>query len=131
MKYLYRSIFITIVIASTLLGSCKKQAKCGCDGDIINSFVGEAVYIYFDEENKSAEFTYPYAPTARYYFCNPVEMMPELTKFKSGDRVLIDCDLYYECNYLMQSSNSYYGSMYQAYMVDVSKIETAIYGNDK
>lgn len=129
MRTLYRIFALVIILSITVVGSCKKQAKCGCDGDVINEFVGYPVYIQYDVENNSAEFTYEGAPTARYYFCNPTEMMPELTKFENGTKVLIDCKLYYECNYMMQASNSYY-SYYQAYMAEVTKIQSSLYGND-
>ncbi len=129
MKNVYKSIFILFILASTLLGSCKKQIRCGCDGDMINSFVEMPVYIQYSAENNSAEFTFDGNPTARYYFCNPTEMMSELTKYESGTKVLVDCEIYYECNYMMQASNSYY-SYYQAYMVKVDKIQSSLYGND-
>ena len=129
MKYIYRSIFLLIVLSTTLLGSCKKQVRCGCDGDVINTFETVKVTIEYDEENGSAQFRNEMAPTAIYYFCNPTDMMPELIKFENGEKVLITCELLYECNYMMQASNSYY-SYYQAYMAKVTKIESSLYGND-
>lgn len=129
MKNLYKSIFILFILASTLLGSCKKQIRCGCDGDMINSFVEMPVIIYYDAEAGSAQFTFEGNPLAKYYFCNPTEMMPELSKYESGTKVLIDCQIFYECNYMMQASNSY-SSYYQAYMVQVDKIQSSLYGND-
>lgn len=130
MRKLYKVFFVLIILSSTLIGSCKKQAKCGCDGDVINEFIETPVKIYYDAENNSAEFTFDNNPYARYYFCNPSEMMPELTKYDQGTKILIDCKIYYECNYMMQASNSYY-SYYQAYMVEVTKIQSSLYGNDK
>ena len=130
MKYLYKTAIILVIASTALIGSCKKQAKCGCDGDVIDSFSGEPVYVYFDAENNTAQFRWDGAPYATYYFCNPTEMMTELSKFESGEKVLITCDVYYECNYLYQSSNSYYGSLYQAYMAQVTAVESSLYGNN-
>ncbi len=131
MKYIYRSIFALIVLSMAFFGSCKKQPKCGCDGDVISGLAGQSVNIYYDEDANSAGFTYEGNLNARYYFCNPASMMPELTKFAQNERVLITCDMYYDCTYLMQSgNNSYYSYMYQAYACQVTKIESAIYGNN-
>lgn len=129
MKNLYKLLFILIVLSLTFLGSCKKQIRCGCDGDMINSFFETPVNIYYDVDAGSARFTFDGSPMATYYFCNPTEMMPELSKYESGTKVLIDCEIYYECNYMMQASNSYY-SYYQTYMVQVSNIQSSLYGND-
>ncbi len=129
MKYLYKSIFIIIILASTMLGSCKKQVKCGCDGDKINSVAEMPVIIYYDAEAGSASFVLETNPMATYYFCNPGEMMPELINYEIGTKILVDCDIYYECNYMMQASNSYV-SYYQTYMADVSKVQSSLYGND-
>ena len=131
MKYLYKAALITVILSTIFIGSCKKQAKCGCDGDELGEgFIGVPVYITYNEEDNWAEFSVEASMYSRYYFCNPTSMMPELTKYESGTRVLITCKLFWECNYMMQSSNSYYGSLYKAYMVEVEKIESAIYGNN-
>ena len=129
MKNIYKSFFVLIVLTSALVGSCKKQIKCGCDGDMINSWVEYPVYITYDAEANSARFTFEGNPMATYHFCNPTEMMPELIKFENNEKVLVDCKIYYECNYMMQASNSYM-SYYQTYMVVVEKIQSSLYGND-
>lgn len=131
MKNIYKIAFISIIISTAFIGSCKKQPKCGCDGDIIRTMTKESVYIYYDEEFNTAGFSWDGNSYARYYFCNPATMMSELKKFEQNERVLITCDLYYDCNYLMQAgNNSYYSYMYQAYAADVKEIESAIYGDN-
>lgn len=129
MKNIYKSFFVVIVLASTLVGSCKKQIRCGCDGDVINTWVEYPVYITYNEEANSASFTFEGAPMAQYYICNPTEIMSELVTFDQNEKVIIDCEIYYECNYMMQASNSYY-SYWQAYMVVVDNIQSSLYGND-
>lgn len=131
MRYLKRIAIITLILSTVFIGSCKKQAKCGCDGDALGTgFESVPVYITYSEEDNWAEFSVEGSLYSRYYFCNPTSMMSELTKYDNGERVLMTCQLFWECNYMMQSSNSYYGSIYKAYMCEVVKIESAIYGNN-
>ena len=129
MRFIYKILFVATFIIPLTIGSCKKQAKCGCDGDALNTLEGVPVYIYYDEENVSASFVAAFDPYSTYYFCNPTPMMEKLTKFDSGDMVLIDFKYYWECNYVYQSSSSYYGNMYKKYMAEVSDIREDLYGN--
>ncbi len=96
---------------------------------MLDTLVDTPVMIYYDEVNKSAQFSASFNAYASYYFCNPTEMMPQLTKFENGAVVLLSGKVFYECNYMYQASNSYYGSMYQAYMVTVTSIKEDLYGN--
>jgi len=128
MKIIFKILTITLLLFPVIVGACKKQAKCGCDGDIINSFAGVPVTVVYDSVNKSAQFRLVGDYYSRYYFCNPTDMMDKLVTFENGAEVLIDCDIYWECNYMYQASNSYYGSMYRVYMADVSDIRENLYG---
>ena len=129
MKIVYRFLLVAIFTFPLFIGSCKEQYRCGCDTDVLNSLLDAPVVIYYDEENKSAEFVPEINAYARYYFCNPSEMMPQLVNFENGAMVLLSGEVFYECNYMYQASNSYYGSMYQAYMVTVTEIKEDLYGN--
>lgn len=129
MKIIYKALLVAIFTFPLLIGSCKKQTRCGCDTDVLDTLVDAPVIIYYDEVNKSAQFTPSFNAYASYYFCNPTEMMPQLTKFENGAMVLLSGEVFYECNYMYQASNSYYGSMYQAYMVTVTSIKEDLYGN--
>ena len=90
---------------------------------------GVSVTIYYDIENVSAFFVPTFDPYSTYYFCNPTPMMEKLSHFDNGEVVLIDCSFYWECNYMYQASNSYYGSIYKKYMADVTDIREDLYGN--
>jgi hypothetical protein len=130
MKSILKISIGLIFLASLSIGSCKKQARCGCDKDIIKELEGAAVYIYYDSINNTAQFR-PYDNSmATYYFCNPTDMMPALSEFDNGDLVMVDGHVYWECNYMYQASNSYsyYSYYYQAYMVTLTDIYIDLYG---
>ena len=127
-SYLRISLLIVFVLP-VIIGSCKKQNKCGCDGDSLGTLVDVPVRIYVDTLNKSAEFVTEYDPYSSYYFCNPTEMMDKMAGFAWGERVKISCEYFWECNYMYQASNSYYGSMYKKYMAQVTDVKEDLYGN--
>lgn len=127
-SYLKISLVAAFLIPLTI-GSCKKQDKCGCDGDALGTLVETPVYIYVDVENSSAYFVTEFDPYSTYYFCNPSDMMDKMDGFDWGERVKIDCEFFWECNYMYQASNSYYGSMYKKYMADVTDVKEDLYGN--
>lgn len=105
---------------------CKKQPKCGCDGDALFELDREQAKIYFTES--SATFSPMSNPFSTYYFCNPGEMYPKLSEYKSGDLILVSGRVYWECNYLYQSSNYSYQTYYKVYMIQVSDVTIDLYG---
>lgn len=129
-KILAGSVMALLLIAGVIsLAGCKKQPKCGCDGDALDSLAQDHVNIVYDADSKSAQFTPLGNPYYIYYFCNPTEFMGELTKFKQGDEILVSGEYYYECNYLMNSSSSsYYYSMYRIYQIKVTDVAPYDYG---
>jgi hypothetical protein len=129
MKLFIRILFSLLIISALFTGSCKKQPKCGCDGDIIKELVGYPVYVYYDTINVSAWFNPISVPTSTYYLCNPSAYMNYLKRFNNGAYLLVDGHVYWECNYLMQASNnSYYTYMYKAYQIDVTDMYEDLYG---
>lgn len=129
MRLVHKILFVAALIVPLSVGSCKKQEKCGCDGDALNTLEGVQVRIYYNEENLSASFVATFDPYSTYYFCNPTPMMEKLTRFTSGDVVLVDFKYFWECNYVYQASSSYYGAMYKKYMAEVFDIREDLYGN--
>jgi len=129
MRVVLKISLIAVFIIPLIVGSCKKQDKCGCNGDVINTLVDAPVYIYYDADNGSAWFVPVFDPYSTYYFCNPSEMMDKLTKFDYQEAVLIDCSFYWDCAYVQQASNSSYGSSYKRYMAEVTDVREDLYGN--
>lgn len=128
-KILVLLVFILPVFAST---DCKKQAKCGCNGDVLFTLTKEQVKVIFNDTGTSIYCTPLSNPYSTYMFCNPGEMFPKLADVKSGDIMLITGDAYWECNFLYQSSNySYYSSVYKVYQIQVQDVVTDLYGKKK
>lgn len=120
---------VVLIIAGLLtMPGCKKQPKCGCDGDALDTLNLIHVNIKYDAENKSAQFSPLGNPYEIYYFCNPSKWMSALTKFSQGEEILISGPYFYECNYLMNSSNSYYYNLWRIYQIDVTDVRAYEYG---
>lgn len=129
MKKSFKILSFLIFLAVLSVGSCKKQPKCGCDGDIINELVGYPVNIYPDTINNQATFSPVGNPYTTYYVCNPSDFMSEFKKFEYGAYVLVEGHSYWNCNYVMQSSGgSYYSYMYKAYDFEMTDIYEDLYG---
>ena len=108
---------------------CKKQAKCGCDGDVLFALSLEPATVIFNDTGSSIYFSTLSNPYDIYFFCNPGEMFPKLVDSKSGDILLVSGNVFWDCNYLMQSSNSQYGGYSQRqYQVMVTDVTTNLYG---
>ena len=127
---IFRKILIVLLVIVPALSdsACKKQAKCGCDGDVLYSLTKERATVVFNETGTNIQFTPLVDPYSTYNFCNPGEMFPKFTNYKSGDVLEITGKVYWECNYLYQTSNSSYQSYYKVYMCQVSDVTVNPYG---
>lgn len=122
------AMIIIIVAGIVVAGGCKKQPKCGCDGDALDTLQLTHVNITYDAENNTARFSPLWDSYSLYYFCNPSQWMSQLSKFEQGEEILISGPYFYECNYLMNSSNSpYYYSM-RIYQIQVTNVAAYEYG---
>ncbi len=122
---------VLLLAAGVISGAgCKKQPKCGCDGDALDSLQLAHVQISYDAASESAQFTQLGNPYYIYYFCNPDVFMSELTKFSQGEEILVSGEFFYECSYLMNSGNSSssYYSMYRIYQIKVTAVASYDYG---
>ncbi len=124
------ALALLVTAGVVLSGGCKKQPKCGCDGDALDTLelAYSHVYITYDVDTKSARFTPIWDSYSVYYFCNPSEWMSELTKFEQGEEILVAGPYFYECNYLMSASNSPYYSYMKIYQIDVTQVAAYEYG---
>ncbi|MDX9902956.1 MAG: hypothetical protein RB288_02655 [Bacteroidales bacterium] len=128
-KILANIAIVLIVTAGVILmGGCKKQLKCGCDGDALDTLVSTHVYISYNATTNTASFYPIWDNYSVYYFCNPSEWMSELTKFEQGEEILVSGPFFYECNYLMSSSNSYYYNYMKIYQIQVTNVAAYEYG---
>jgi hypothetical protein len=120
-------VFIILAPAFSYSG-CKKQAKCGCDGDVLFTLDLAQATVFFNETGSNITFTLLSDPYSTYNFCNPGEMFPKLKDYKSGDVLLVSGSAFWECNYLYQSSNYSYQTYYKVYMIQVTDLTVDLYG---
>jgi hypothetical protein len=128
--YIIGKILVVMIILTPVffLDSCDKQEKCGCDGDILYSISNRLLNyseLYVTAEGSSMYFMIGYDT---YYFCNPVEMFEKYKKISTKDQILISGDLYWDCNYVTQASQSSYYSYMKYYNIDVTELKSYLYG---
>jgi hypothetical protein len=125
-----RKILVAMIIFAPVFSytGCKKQAKCGCDGDTLFTLTNELATVYYNSTGTTITFTRLTDPYSQFNFCNPGEMFPKFTDYKSGDVLEVSGDVFWECNYLYQSSNYSYGSYYKVYMIKVTDVTVDLYG---
>jgi hypothetical protein len=127
----FRKIIVTLIIIAPVFFNpgCKKQAKCGCDGDLLFSLSGQKARVYFNDSGTTMYFTTLDDVSSTYNFCNPAEMFPILEDSKSGDILLIWGNAFWDCTYVYQQSNYSYQSMYyKVYQVQVTDMVVDLYG---
>jgi hypothetical protein len=110
---------------------CKKQPKCGCNGDIVLTLNNDPAKVFFNEGGTNITFTRLADPTATFYFCNPGQMFPKLAESKTGDILLVSGTAFWECNYVYQSSNYTYQPYYKVYMLQATDLVVNLYGKKK
>ena len=123
--YIFRKIIIAFIILTPAVSysGCKKQAKCGCDGDLLftlpeyNQLFNYSDIYYMDSTSASFQL----GIYERYNFCNPTEMYPVYKALKGKNQIILTGDVYWNCNYLMNSSSSsYYYQYYKIYDIRVT-----------
>jgi hypothetical protein len=125
-----RKILVVLIIFAPVFSytGCRKQAKCGCGKDVLFTLTNTSAYVYFNETGTNISFQTLGDVYSTYYFCNPSEMFPNLADAKSGDILLVSGHVYWDCNYVYQSSNYSYGSYYKVYQVQVTGLTLNLYG---
>lgn len=129
--YIFRKIIIAlvIIISAVSYSGCKKQPKCGCQGDKLFSFP-ETLFDYREInyiDSTSAYFTQDLYNT--YYFCNPSEMYHTYHDLAGQNQLVLSGDVYWNCSYLMNSSgSSYYYQYYKIYDIHVTGMRSHLYG---
>jgi len=123
-------ILIVLIPVTSDIG-CKKQVKCGCDGDPIYTLEQEKVNVSFNADNQTI---YPFQtqsnPYETFNFCNPGEWYSKISQYTSGDEMLITGKIFWNCQYVINSSNyqSQYTMYYKVYDILVTKVEIVQYG---
>ncbi|MDX9929664.1 MAG: hypothetical protein RBS37_07415 [Bacteroidales bacterium] len=122
-------VFALLLLPLFVDMGCKKQARCGCGKDVVQTLTREPVNVYFSVEDNTVSFVPLANSSATYYLCNPSEWVEYLSGFTSPAMLLVSGKAYWECNYLYNSSNySYYQPLYRVYQIDVTAMEEDLYG---
>lgn len=127
-----RRIIVALIIIAPIFSytGCKKQAKCGCGKDVLVTLTNRSARIFWNT-SASISFQIDGESYSTYTFCNPTEMFPNLANAKSGDILLVSGHVYWDCNYVYQSSNSSYQNPYKVYNVQVTGLILDLYGKNK
>ena len=128
-KIIRRILVILIIIAPVFSYSgCKKQVRCGCGKDTLSTLAKELARVYYNDTKTAISISRLNDPFSTYNFCNPGEMAPKLDDYKSGDVIEVSGDVFWDCNYLYQSSNYSYVNQYKVYLIQVTDITVDPYG---
>ena len=121
-------VVMIIVVPVFSYSGCKKQAKCGCDGDTLFALDKTDAKVYYDASGTSITFQTTDDAYSTYNFCNPQEMFPKFKDYKSGDVLQVSGSVYWDCSYLYQQSNYSYQTYYKVYVVRVTDVSLNLYG---
>lgn len=119
MRNFYKSIFIIGVLVLFSQPGCKKQPKCGCDGDVRFAITDTKGTIYYNEETGYAEFQ-PSDIYSRFEICDAAEVMDMLTPFEQGETVLVSGDAFDDCYKIY---NPYASANYMLHLTEIKKDE--------
>jgi hypothetical protein len=127
-----RKFLVALIIIAPVFSysGCKKQAKCGCGKDVLFDLTLSSSNIYYTDGATISAMTVGDLYST-YIFCNPSEMFPKLANSKSGDVLQVSGHVYWDCNYVYQTSNSSYQSPYKTYDVEVTDLTSDLYGKNK
>lgn len=125
-----RKVLIYLIIAAPLLSfaDCKKQARCGCGKDVLNTITQESASVYWTTDGQTIYLQRLSDPFSYYYFCNPSEMFGNLKDAKQGDILVVSGNVYWNCNYVSQSSSYPYSSYQRVYDIHVTELVQNLFG---
>jgi hypothetical protein len=125
-----RKLLLVLLVTVPLfyIPGCKKQVKCGCGNDVLFTLTDQEARVYYNENGTNIYCILVNDSYSTYHFCNPGEMFPKLTDYKSGDILLVSGSVYWECNYLYQASNYTYQPLYKVYMIEAANVYINLYG---
>jgi hypothetical protein len=128
--HIIRKLLVAMIIIVPVFSysGCKKQAKCGCDGDALFTLTKTQAKVYFNDTGTNITFSTLDDAYSTYNFCNPGAMFSKFADSKSGDILEVSGNVFWECNYLYQQSNYSYQTYYKVYMIQVTDVSVNLYG---
>jgi hypothetical protein len=141
MVYKIRKLLVVLIMLLPVVSytGCRKQPKCGCDGDILFSITDQVIDHSTITYNADGTIAYFFVFSGMgayydtYYFCNPSEMFLQYKNIDPEESVKLSGDVYWDCSFVSNASNSsssssYMYSYYKVYNIKVTKIESSLYG---
>jgi|WetSurMetagenome_2_1015567.scaffolds.fasta_scaffold13067_2 hypothetical protein len=134
-RNIIQKIIVVLIILLPLVSylGCKKQPKCGCDGDMLDTYSLDSVLVDYSQiiytiDSTSAVFR-PDAYTT-YYLCNPIEMYNTYKDLEGSGQILLSGKAFWECSFMMNSgsSSSYYYNYYKIFNLRVTGMSSHLYG---
>ena len=119
MHRFYKFIFLFVILVFSLQPGCKKQPKCGCDGDVRFSLTETRGTILYNVETSYAQFQ-PSDVFSTFEICDAGSVMDLLTPFESGETVLVSGDAYDDCYKMV---NPYAYANYMLRLTEIKKDE--------
>ena len=112
---------------------CKKQPKCGCNGDKLDYYSFDSALVNYSQIIYTVDSTSAYFQPdmyTTYYFCNPVEMYKTYKELEGAGQILLSGEAFWECSFLMNSgsSSSYYYNYYKIFNLRVTGMVSDLYG---
>ena len=125
-----RKIIVVLIMILPVISNqgCKKQEKCGCDGDKLFSITNQLFdysEIYVATNGGTMQFTEGYDT---YYFCNPATMYATYQALSPDEQILLSGDVYWDCSYLTSAGQSSYYYYYKYYNIIVTEMKSYLYG---
>lgn len=125
---LIRSFIVLLILVPSITDQgCKKQPKCGCGKDVIFTLTDAQVLVQYNESTKAAQFYPTQNVGATYFFCNPGKWIDSLKTMDTNQYLLLSGKAYYDCTYLLNSSNYGY-PIPPVYQVEVTSVKEDHYG---
>jgi hypothetical protein len=135
MGYKIRKLLIVFIMLLPVISytGCKKQAKCGCDGDKlfrVSHQIFDHSSLVYTADGTNAYFIVNssggiYYDT--YYLCNPSAKFADYKKISSNDQIDLSGNVFWDCSFVQSassssSSSSYYYSYYKVYNIMVDTL---------
>lgn len=135
MVYKIRKLLVVLIILIPVVSytGCKKQLKCGCNGDklyrVSHQIFDHSSITYNTTGTNAYFFVYTaggvYYDT--YYLCNPSARFADYTKVPASSQIEVSGDVFWDCSFVQSASStssqsSYYYSYYKVYNIMVDTL---------
>jgi len=87
MKKIRQNLLFIVAALILITVNCKKEPKCGCDGDVLSEITDGKGTVYFNIQNGYAYIIENQLNT-KYDICSVSDLMDDFEKLEDGDKVI-------------------------------------------